>query len=306
MSFEHVFDAMELGAEPFALCTLHGRCTLPLGRPAGTTLQYILGGRGEIRIPDRPALRVGPGSLVLMPALMPHALHGAGEPGPPLPDCRPAEVELVEHIGGEPADAGAGSLRAICSHVQVALRGTSGLVDLIRQPIVLDVAEDAVVAGTVERLLAELAAPGLGSRAMIRALLLQCMIQLIRRRLAARDRALEWMAALADERLWAALRRMLDAPGAAHSVEGLAREAGMSRASFARHFAAAYGSGPMELLRELRMRHAADLLANSGLPVKRIAEQAGFASRSAFARAFTQHSGVSPRGFRGGIDGEAG
>jgi len=157
----------------------------------------------------------------------------------------------------------------------------------------------------VERLLAELAAPGLGSRAMIRALLLQCMIHLLRQRVAAQDRALEWMAALADERLWAALRRMLDAPGEAHSVESLADIAGMSRASFARHFSAAYGAGPMELLRDLRMRMAAGLLANSNLPVKRIAAQVGFRSRSAFVRAFAQHAGISPRGFRGGIGGEA-
>jgi len=60
----------------------------------------------------------------------------------------------------------------------------------------------------------------------------------------------------------------------------------------------------IELLRDLRMRVAADLLANSGLPVKRIAEQVGFASRSAFARAFALHAGVSPRGFRGGTDPE--
>ncbi|MDT8343502.1 MAG: AraC family transcriptional regulator [Thermohalobaculum sp.] len=302
MPFEHVFDAMELGAEPFALCTLHGRCTLPLGRQAGTTLHYVLAGRGEISVPGRPPLPVGPGSLVLMPALMAHALHGAGDPGPPLPDCRPAELELVEHIGGTPDDPSGGCLRAICSHVQVGLRGASGLVDLIRQPMVVGVAEDAVIAGTVERLLAELAAPGLGSRAMIRALLLQCMIQLLRRRVEARDRALDWMAALSDERLWIALRRMLDAPGEAHSVESLADAAGMSRASFARHFSAACGAGPMELLRDLRMRSAAGLLANSDLPVKRIAAQVGFRSRSAFVRAFTHHAGIAPRAFRAGID----
>ena len=57
----------------------------------------------------------------------------------------------------------------------------------------------------------------------------------------------------------------------------------------------------MELLRDLRMRVAASLLAETGLPVKRVAEQAGFQSRSAFARAFTQHAGVSPRAFRNGI-----
>ena len=93
--------------------------------------------------------------------------------------------------------------------------------DLVREPIVEEVATDSALSAPVDRLLRELSAPTLGSRAMIRALLLECMIQLLRKRLQARDPALSWMAALIDERLWSALRLMLDRPGYHHTVESL-------------------------------------------------------------------------------------
>ena len=64
---------------------------------------------------------------------------------------------------------------------------------------------------------------------------------------------------------------MLDRPSHPHTVESLAQAAGMSRSSFAERFSDAYGSGPMKLLRDLRMHLAASLLTESDLPAKRIA-----------------------------------
>jgi transcriptional regulator GlxA family with amidase domain len=124
------------------------------------------------------------------------------------------------------------------------------------------------------------------------------MIHLLRKRLLAHDPALNWMAALIDEGLWNALRVMLDRPGHPHRVESLAAVAGMSRSSFAERFSAAYGSGPMNLLRDLRMNLAGSLLEQSELPVKRIDELVGFQSRSAFTRTFESVTGKSPRAFR--------
>jgi len=298
MSFEHVFNELEIDAEPFALCELQGRCELGLGRRSGATLHYILAGRGEILVHGRPPIGVERGTLVLVPSLHSHTLRSFGDPGHPIPDCHPAELDLVRHLqSGEQADT-SGKLLAICSDVKVGLRGVGGLVDLVREPIVEQVPSDSPMSAPVDRLLQELAAPTLGSRAMIRALLLQCIIQLLRTRLQARDPALNWMAALIDERLWSALRLMLDRPSHPHTVESLAEVAGMSRSSFAARFSDAYGSGPMKLLRDLRMHLAASQLTQSELPVKRIAELTGFHSRSAFTRTFESTTGMSPRSFR--------
>jgi AraC-like DNA-binding protein len=298
MSFEHVFNELEIAAEPFALCELQGRCDMGLGRRSGATLHYVLAGRGEIAFRGRPPVGVKRGTLILVPALLSHTLRSFGEPGRPLPDCQPAELDLMRHLQTGDETDNAGKLLAVCSDVKVGLRGVGGLVDLVREPIVEEVAAENALSAPVDRLLRELSAPTLGSQAMVRALLLECMIQLLRKRLQARDPALNWMAALIDEGLWSALRHMLDQPGHPHTVESLADVAGMSRSSFAERFSEAYGSGPMTLLRDLRMHLAASLLTQSDLPVKRIAELAGFQSRSAFTRTFESTTGMSPRGFR--------
>jgi len=164
--------------------------------------------------------------------------------------------------------------------------------------LVENVSSPSNMRSALQALLYEISNPGLGSRAMIRALLTQCMIEMLRRRLAVADNALHWMAALADQTVWSALRTMLDKPGDRHTVESLAESVSMSRAAFAKRFADAYGSGPMELLRDLRMRRAGALLRDTDLPVKRIAEMVGFTSRSAFSRTFEAKTGQPPRAFR--------
>ncbi|GAB5467839.1 MAG: AraC family transcriptional regulator [Rhodospirillales bacterium] len=299
MTLEHVFDEMEISADPFALCALQGRCTLGLGSQSSATLHYILAGRGELLCRGRPAIALERGTLALVPATLAHSLRSFGGPGLPMPDCRPAESALALHLHRAGDSEDEQGLLAICSRMTIGLRGARGLVDLLHEPLVTRIEKaDAVLHQPLERLLQELSSPSLGSRAMIRALLLQCVIHLLRGRLLAGDGALDWMQALSDERLWSALKVMLEAPGDPHSLDSLAAVAGMSRSTFAERFSAACGRGAMDLLRELRMQRAASLLLRSDLPVKRIAQMVGFQSRSAFSRMFTQTIGLPPQAFR--------
>lgn len=106
------------------------------------------------------------------------------------------------------------------------------------------------------------------------------------------------MAAAQDERLWAATGYIFSHPEAPHSLEALAERAGMSRSSFAVRFKHTFGRGPMDLVRELRMIQAAQLLACSDTPVKTVAEQVGYDSRSYFSRAFRDAFGLSPADYR--------
>lgn len=298
MSYEPIFDEMQIETDPFALCELQGKCDLGLGRLTGATLHYILAGQGEIVLQNRPHIAIKRGSLVLVPAYSAHTLRNFGKTGEPIPQCYPAELGLEQHLMKSDRSEPDGKLLAICSHVKVGMRGINDLVDLVREPMVEHVDENSSLAAPLEHLLTELSAPTLGSRAMARVLLLQCMIYLLRKRLLAHDPALNWMAALTDEGLWNTLRLMVDNPGHSHSVESLAGVAGMSRSSFAVRFSSAYGSGPMKLLRGLRVNLACSMLTQSALPVKRIAELVGFSSRSAFTRTFEAVTGTSPRKFR--------
>ncbi|MEM7067576.1 MAG: AraC family transcriptional regulator [Pseudomonadota bacterium] len=298
MSFEQLLNEMEVNAEPFALCELQGRCSLGLPGQSGVTLHYILAGEGEILFQDRQPIQVKTGTLVLAPTKLSHTLRSFGGTANPLPDCQPAEFDLATHLVGTQRDEDQGKLLAVCSNVSIGLRGSTGLIELVREPIFADVASQAQISSTVSRLLTELSNPRLGSRAIVRTLLLECVLILIREKLEAKDSALNWMAGLVDQRLWSSLKAMLDNPGGPHSVETLAGLAGMSRSTFAARFGKVYGTGPMELLRDIRMHVAGKLLTETKLPVKRIADQVGFKSRSAFSKGFKAVFSLSPDKFR--------
>ncbi len=81
-------------------------------------------------------------------------------------------------------------------------------------------------------------------------------------------------------------------------LDDLAKRAGMSRATLLRHFRAALGVTPMIYLRNLRLRHAAELLLKTDLNLKEIADQCGFFRMPYFFKAFKECYGVSPLEYR--------
>ena len=101
-----------------------------------------------------------------------------------------------------------------------------------------------------------------------------------------------------DPRLTNVLLAMLESPAQNHTLEELARISGMSRSLFAERFAEAFDRPPMDLLRQVRLHRAANLLRTTRLPVQLIALAVGYASRSYFSRAFRAAYGDDPQGFR--------
>jgi AraC-like DNA-binding protein len=271
---------------------------LGLGQDATAILHYVLSGEGVMELKTAPDVEIHPGSLILVPALQSHTLRSYGGNSDPLPDCKPAELQLQHLMKLSQEQRDGGQLIALCAHVHVGLRGAENVVDLIRCPLVETIDKDNPLYNTLGSFLNEISNPTTGSRAMIKALLTQCMIEILRRRLSADDSGLRWMAALRDPQVWDALHAMMDAPGDPHTVDSLAERVGMSRSTFANRFSAAYGSGPIDLLRDLRLRKAAVLLRDTNTPVKRIAFLVGFSSRTAFSRLFEQRLGQSPLQFR--------
>ncbi len=137
---------------------------------------------------------------------------------------------------------------------------------------------------------------GFGAKA-IESFLKQCLVLLVRRLDPAELARLLGSAGAADPRLLAAARAMLEHPSRPYTLEGLAAELGMSRSGFAARFHAAFGSPPMEFLRDVRLRHAARLLEATDLPVAAVARCVGYESRSYFSRAFRAFHGTDPQSF---------
>ncbi len=103
---------------------------------------------------------------------------------------------------------------------------------------------------------------------------------------------------LIDPRLRGCILEVMEQPHAAHSVESMARRAGMSQSRFAARFMQSYGRSPMEFVQVVRLRSAAKLLQTGDLPVKAIAVAVGYSSRSHLSRVFRKHFGTDPTSYR--------
>ncbi len=81
-------------------------------------------------------------------------------------------------------------------------------------------------------------------------------------------------------------------------LEGAAGQVGISPFHFLRLFTNVLGVTPHQYLVRSRLRHAARLLADDGLPITDVAYEVGFGDLSNFVRTFPRAAGVSPRRFR--------
>ena len=107
-----------------------------------------------------------------------------------------------------------------------------------------------------------------------------------------------WIRALGDERIAPALRLMHREPARAWQLGELAKEACMSRTSFALRFKATAGVAPLTYLQNLRMHLAEHELREGSTSVSELGLSLGYASESAFSNAFKRTTGMAPKRYR--------
>ena len=84
------------------------------------------------------------------------------------------------------------------------------------------------------------------------------------------------------------------------TVEALAGEVCLTKSTLTRKLRAATGMSPAELVRYLRLQHAAQLLAGCAGRVAEVAEAVGYRDVDHFSRLFREHFGVAPSEYRKG------
>lgn len=102
------------------------------------------------------------------------------------------------------------------------------------------------------------------------------------------------LAGLGEPRLASALLAMHQDPGHDWRLETLAQRCALSRSTFAERFQRVLGISPGHYLAELRMNEARALLRSESMSVAQIAERLGYATETAFRRAFRRITGRTP------------
>jgi AraC-like DNA-binding protein len=263
---------------------------LALPQSDGASFHAVTSGTAWMHVEGHEPLQLMPGDLVLLPSGAPHTMSSDL-----TVDCPP-----YVKTAGELALGGSGAVTTLaCAGYSYDLEVAPRLMALL--PEVLHVPADPVAgrdaAAIVDLLAREVGDRGAGSRTAVARLSDLLLIAAIR---AWRPDAPSWLAALHDPVVSRALALLHERPGDAWTLEALAREVHLSRATLARRFAAAVGEPPLAYLASWRMDIAARRLRTSSDPIEAIAREVGYSSEYAFNRAFARHRGEPPGRYRRG------
>jgi AraC-like DNA-binding protein len=277
----HLLDVLDIGVTRFTVRDIRNGWGMHFDACETASLHYCLGGLGTLLVHGAAPIQLEPHSFVLLPPGLAYRIESASS--------KPMQLERRGSVRG---------VETACAELRVGLADGTDLFTSLGKPLVVHFGDTDGLRDQFVMLLAETAQPGVGSRVLTEALLKQCLVLALRRRIEHDPSPLPWLAAMADTRLSRALHAMFEQPAAAYTVDSLALIAGMSRSAFASAFRRAFGQSPMSLVKLVRLRRAGEILITTTLPVAEVAKRVGFSSRSNFSVAFSELHGMDPSGFR--------
>ena len=259
-------------------CTLKGERRFEPGNDGMTRLYYGLWGIGSLTTSNGLPITIAQHTLVVVPPVSRGHLQ-----------FRPVREDRTLL---------AGSARVLCGHFHAAFGDVVDMFGGLSTPIVERFSEGDDLPTKLKLALVELQGKQPGSVAMTSLLMKQALLLLLRRSLTSPNPWVERFAILRDYRISKAFAEMTARPGAGHTVDSLARIACLSRSTFMARFFELIGRAPMSVLRDLRMRQAAQQLRVTGVSIGQIGKAAGYANNSGFIRAFRKAYGMDPREYR--------
>jgi AraC-like DNA-binding protein len=274
---------------------------LDLPSRSGASFHAITSGVAWLRVAGEDPLQLMPGDVFLLPTGVRHRLSSE-----PDGACEPFDTSMKERLMTPEGDLRIGGSGAattfVCAAFDYDLEVAQPLMSLL--PAVIHVPADPVarrdIAAIVELLAMEVGAPRPGSRAAAARLIDTLLIAAIRHWLERRagGEPPSWLRALNDPALAQVVAVLHERPAEAWTVESLAREVHLSRATLARRFSELVGEPPLTYLARWRMHLAAQRLKHSTDTVETIARDVGYTSEYAFNRAFARHRGQPPGRYR--------
>ena len=159
---------------------------------------------------------------------------------------------------------------------------------------------DKKLISILEQIQNELMESATGWREIIRSLVNQFVVQLLRSHLnLKRSEELELSrVGIVDRRLRRAIEFMHDNCGREISLAEIAASVFVSEFHFARLFKKLTGTSPHAYLASIRIQKAQKLLAETDLTLSEIGARVGYNSQSHFTKIFREATGLTPRNYR--------
>ncbi len=294
---ERLIEGLNIDVRPFAVCRVGTGARMSIPAFDEPMMHYVLTGRCTLTYPGGTPADLSPGTMLILPRHTAHdvAAIGAGA-------AMPAELQHcgLQSQGIEVLESGwhGTGVVLLCGFVGATYQGTHGLFDYLPAAIIEHAKHGDAIFNASATLVHELADPQPGTVAMTAALMRQCLLAVLRKRAQDGVCNVPWLSALEHPKISRALRDVLLHPGRPYTLELLAGMAGMSRSAFSEHFSKTFGRTAMEFVKEVRLRRAAELLVTTKRPIKAIAVDVGYHSRSHFTRAFKETHGLNPAAHR--------
>lgn len=239
------------------------------------------------------------GDVVLFPTGHPHSLYD--DPASPL--TRLVQLDYSPDRGHHVVNQDGGGVKPLllCGAFHFEYPHDFPLLHRLPRLIHLHGAQGRVedgLAAIVHLIARESGSQQPGSVVMLRRLTELLFIQVIRLWIDQQARAsVEWVGALRDQPISAALGLIHQSPERAWTVKELADAAALSRSAFSARFTELVGEPPMTYLTRWRMLRATRLLKNE-VRVETVADLLGYESEAAFRKAFKREIGVPPAQYR--------
>jgi len=258
-------------------------------------------GRCRASLPDGEPVELEAGELIIFPHGDRHVLESAG-----AGKLKPVEIRGEDLYAllrpGEVAPLKEGTVgettRLVCGYLACDRRLCE--IILAGLPRLLHVSvKDSGIASWVESSVrfsvAESTAPRAGAATVLAKLSELLFVEALRQYIETLPpNQTGWLAGLRDRFVGRALALLHQEPGAAWTVDELAKQVGLSRSALADRFVELLGQPPMQYLTRWRLSLAAQQLLSGGRALAQIAEDVGYDSEAAFNRAFKREFGIPP------------
>lgn len=261
---------------------------------------YIRSGRCVVEIDGMAPVTLEPGSIAILPRNDVHVL--ASRTG-----LQPAEVSEVSWITADGVHrvsngTGGPKTQVWCGFLGTAKSSAHPLLEALPPLLTLDASDgEAQWLDSSMRFLAE-QSPSPEIVARLAELFLSQAIREYIDQLPAGSKG--WLRGLSDPAVSKALSIIHTRYAEELDVEGLAREAGVSRTVLGERFAELIGEPPMRYCAQWRMRVAANMLRDGKQNTANISYAVGFNSEAAFNRAFKREFGEPPATWRRRLEAE--